>query len=117
MKQYILALDQGTTSSRAIVFNREGRIVSAAQQEFEQILPQQVLKIEEIERRVPVDRNNLVFDLQASQIGLPFVDPVKVDPRGNAVRDLVPQAIGKRNPPAAEERGQDHQRQSRDGEP
>ncbi len=40
MKQYILALDQGTTSSRAIVFNREGRIVSAAQQEFEQILPQ-----------------------------------------------------------------------------
>ncbi len=40
MKQYILALDQGTTSSRAIVFNREGRIVSSAQQEFEQILPQ-----------------------------------------------------------------------------
>jgi glycerol kinase len=37
--QYILALDQGTTSSRAIVFNREGRIVAAAQQEFEQILP------------------------------------------------------------------------------
>jgi glycerol kinase len=40
MAQYILALDQGTTSSRAIVFNREGRIVAAAQQEFEQILPQ-----------------------------------------------------------------------------
>lgn len=40
MKKYILALDQGTTSSRAIVFNREGKIVSAAQQEFEQILPQ-----------------------------------------------------------------------------
>jgi glycerol kinase len=40
MTQYILALDQGTTSSRAIVFNRQGRIVSSAQQEFEQILPQ-----------------------------------------------------------------------------
>ncbi len=40
MAQYILALDQGTTSSRAIVFNREGRIVASAQQEFEQILPQ-----------------------------------------------------------------------------
>ncbi len=39
MTQYILALDQGTTSSRAIVFDHDGRIVSTAQQEFEQILP------------------------------------------------------------------------------
>jgi glycerol kinase len=39
MAQYILALDQGTTSSRAIVFGREGRIVASAQQEFAQILP------------------------------------------------------------------------------
>ena len=38
-KQYILALDQGTTSSRAIVFDHGGRIVPAAQKEFEQILP------------------------------------------------------------------------------
>lgn len=37
--KYVLALDQGTTSSRAIVFSREGRVVSAAQREFEQILP------------------------------------------------------------------------------
>jgi glycerol kinase len=36
---YILALDQGTTSSRAIVFDRNGHIVSKAQEEFEQILP------------------------------------------------------------------------------
>ncbi|HEY6935610.1 MAG TPA: glycerol kinase GlpK [Terriglobales bacterium] len=36
---YILALDQGTTSSRAIVFGHEGQIVSSAQQEFEQIYP------------------------------------------------------------------------------
>ncbi len=40
MGHYILALDQGTTSSRAIVFNREGRIVSIAQREFEQLYPQ-----------------------------------------------------------------------------
>ncbi len=40
MESYILALDQGTTSSRAIVFDRQGRSVAAAQQEFEQILPQ-----------------------------------------------------------------------------
>jgi glycerol kinase len=39
MKHYILALDQGTTSSRAIVFAREGRAISMAQQEHPQILP------------------------------------------------------------------------------
>jgi glycerol kinase len=40
MHQYVLALDQGTTSSRAIVFDRAGRVVSVAQQEFPQIYPQ-----------------------------------------------------------------------------
>ncbi len=40
MKQHILALDQGTTSSRAIVFNRQGQIVAMAQKEFTQIYPQ-----------------------------------------------------------------------------
>lgn len=39
MNQYILALDQGTTSSRAIVFDHHGRIVATAQREFPQILP------------------------------------------------------------------------------
>ncbi len=38
-KQFILALDQGTTSSRAIVFGHDGRSLAVAQQEFEQILP------------------------------------------------------------------------------
>jgi glycerol kinase len=37
---YILSLDQGTTSSRAIIFNKEGEIVSLAQREFTQIYPQ-----------------------------------------------------------------------------
>src|SRR5690349_13292985 len=36
---YILALDQGTTSSRAIVFDRSGAVVAVAQKEFEQIFP------------------------------------------------------------------------------
>jgi glycerol kinase len=40
MTSYVLALDQGTTSSRAVVFDDGGRIISAAQQEFEQIFPQ-----------------------------------------------------------------------------
>lgn len=38
--KHILALDQGTTSSRAIVFDHRGRIVAAAQKEFRQIFPQ-----------------------------------------------------------------------------
>jgi len=38
--KYILALDQGTTSSRAIVFDHNGSIISTAQQEFRQIFPQ-----------------------------------------------------------------------------
>ncbi len=37
--QYILSLDQGTTSSRAVLFNRTGDIVSVAQKEFKQIYP------------------------------------------------------------------------------
>ena len=37
--KYVLALDQGTTSSRAIVFGHKGEVVSLAQQEFEQIYP------------------------------------------------------------------------------
>jgi glycerol kinase len=37
--KFVLALDQGTTSSRAIVFDRSGKAVSAAQQEFPQIFP------------------------------------------------------------------------------
>lgn len=39
MEQYILAIDQGTTSSRAIIFNQKGEIVSSAQKEFTQYFP------------------------------------------------------------------------------
>ena len=37
---YLLALDQGTSSSRSIVFGRDGQIVAMAQREFRQIYPQ-----------------------------------------------------------------------------
>lgn len=40
MEDYILALDQGTTSSRAIIFDHKGQIKSTAQKEFTQIFPQ-----------------------------------------------------------------------------
>ena len=39
MAKYVLALDQGTTSSRSILFNHQGKIEATAQQEFEQIFP------------------------------------------------------------------------------
>ncbi len=40
MSNYILSFDQGTTSSRAIVFDKKGSIISVAQKEFTQIFPQ-----------------------------------------------------------------------------
>jgi glycerol kinase len=39
MKKYILAIDQGTTSSRAILFDKKGNIISLAQEEFTQYFP------------------------------------------------------------------------------
>ncbi|OSY87036.1 glycerol kinase [Tenacibaculum holothuriorum] len=40
MSKYIVALDQGTTSSRSVIINEKGEIVAMNQQEFEQIFPQ-----------------------------------------------------------------------------
>ena len=40
MKEYLLALDEGTTSTRAILFDRNSRVVSTAQHEFTQIYPE-----------------------------------------------------------------------------
>ncbi|MEG0472844.1 MAG: FGGY family carbohydrate kinase, partial [Solibacillus sp.] len=40
MKKYMMSLDQGTTSSRAILFNQEGQVKCVAQQEFNQIFPE-----------------------------------------------------------------------------
>src|SRR5580704_17740522 len=40
MPEFILAIDQGTTSSRAIIFDGSGSIKSAAQREFKQFYPQ-----------------------------------------------------------------------------
>ena len=41
MEKYMVALDQGTTSSRCIVFDKNGKICSMAQKELTQIYPQQ----------------------------------------------------------------------------
>ncbi|WP_164667688.1 glycerol kinase GlpK [Virgibacillus doumboii] len=39
MEKYIMSIDQGTTSSRAIIFNHDGEIVAISQKEFEQFFP------------------------------------------------------------------------------
>jgi len=39
MTQYILSIDQGTTSTRAIIFDKQGHIIALAQQEFQQYFP------------------------------------------------------------------------------
>ncbi|MFV8214888.1 FGGY family carbohydrate kinase, partial [Streptococcus pluranimalium] len=39
-EKYIMAIDQGTTSSRAIIFDKKGKKVSSSQKEFPQIFPQ-----------------------------------------------------------------------------
>ena len=38
-EKFVLAIDEGTTSARAIIFNHAGQIVAVGQQEFEQIFP------------------------------------------------------------------------------
>nr|MDK7245815.1 FGGY family carbohydrate kinase [Staphylococcus lugdunensis] len=40
MEKYILSIDQGTTSSRAILFNKDGEIKGISQREFKQYFPQ-----------------------------------------------------------------------------
>ena len=40
IEQYIMALDQGTTSSRCIIFNKNAQIIAKAQKEFTQYYPQ-----------------------------------------------------------------------------
>ena len=51
MNRFVLALDQGTTSSRAIVFRRDGAIVSVAQQEFPQIEVQPWEELEALRKK------------------------------------------------------------------
>src|SRR5690606_1168261 len=40
MEEYIMSIDQGTTSSRAILFDKSGKIVEIGQKEFKQYFPQ-----------------------------------------------------------------------------
>ena len=48
--KYVLALDQGTTSSRAVLFNHDGNIIAMAQKPIEQHYPHPAWVTEEVDR-------------------------------------------------------------------
>ncbi len=68
MEKYILALDQGTTSSRAIVFNKEGSVISVAQKEFTQIYPQPGW----------VEHNPMEIWLSQKEVAITALDKIKI---------------------------------------
>ena len=76
METYVAALDQGTTSSRAILFNRAGEIVARAQYPFRQIYPQpgwvehDPLEIWASERRALAEITTHIDDKQVAAIGI-----------------------------------------------
>ncbi len=76
MEQYILALDQGTTSSRAILFDQAGRIAGMGQHTFHQHYPRQgwvehdPLEIWETERLAAAEAINCVPKAQVAGIGV-----------------------------------------------
>jgi glycerol kinase len=78
MEKYILALDQGTTSSRAIIFDQKGNICGVAQKEFTQHFPQpgwvehDATEIWESQRGVVMDllTNNEITANQLAAIGI-----------------------------------------------
>jgi glycerol kinase len=78
MDKFIMALDQGTTSSRAIIFNHSGQIIATEQQEFEQFFPKpgwvehDAMEILESQIKVAQDvlKNNDISPEQIAAIGI-----------------------------------------------
>ncbi len=78
MADYVLALDQGTTSSRAILFNRAGEIVGLEQQEFPQIYPQPGW-VEHDPEKIWVTQIEVVKNLLAAQkLHPPDIDSIGI---------------------------------------
>ncbi|RYY23808.1 MAG: glycerol kinase, partial [Sphingobacteriaceae bacterium] len=76
MEEYILALDQGTTSSRAIVFDHAGQIKSSAQKEFKQYFPE------------PGWVEHDPDEIWSSQAGVAAEATVKVGLNGNNIKAI-----------------------------
>ena len=74
-EKFVMALDQGTTSSRAIIFNKAGEIVSKSQNEFTQYYPQNGW--------VEHDPNEILFSVIQAMIGCmrPAGTEEAVDPK------------------------------------
>ena len=67
-EKYVMALDQGTTSSRAVIFNKKGKIISKGQQEFNQYYPQNGW--------VEHDPNEILFTVVSSMIRLTLIQRI-----------------------------------------
>ncbi|WP_443943648.1 glycerol kinase GlpK [Pedobacter sp. AW1-32] len=77
MSKYILALDQGTTSSRAIIFNHKGEILEITQKEFTQIYP----KAGWVEHD-PMEIWSTQIGVVTEVIGKAGIDPYEIDSIG-----------------------------------
>lgn len=75
---YLLALDQGTTSSRAIVFREDGSVHSLAQQEFEQLYPQPGWVEHDPMALWNSQRRTLVDALDKGQIGIEAIQAIGI---------------------------------------
>ncbi|MFT3744408.1 MAG: glycerol kinase GlpK [Pyrinomonadaceae bacterium] len=76
--KYIIAIDQGTTSSRSVLFDKDGRLIDIAQQEFEQIFPSpglvehdpdEILR-SQLETMATVIKRNSVLPAEIAAIGI-----------------------------------------------
>lgn len=76
MKKYVMALDAGTTSNRCILFDRQGRVASVAQKEFNQYFPQPGW--------VEHDPN----EIWSTQLGVAVEAMSKIDARGEEIAAL-----------------------------
>ena len=100
MPSFILALDQGTTSSRAIIFSEAGTIVAVAQKEFTQYFPQPGWVEHDLEEIWTARFESLaLFRLLAEEVGaqLGYSYPVQLEQTVMAwVQSLAPDDEGGR---------------------
>ena len=78
-KKYIVALDQGTTSSRAVVMDHDANIVSVSQREFEQIYPRPGW-VEHDPMEIWASQSSTLVEVLAKAISVPTRLPLSVLP-------------------------------------
>ena len=107
-KKYMLALDQGTTSSRCILFDKQGNICSMAQKEFEQIYPQagwvehdpmeiwasQLSVATEAISKIGASNNDFLMQFQADILNVDVLRPKCVETTALGAAYLAGLAVG-----------------------